>query len=124
MSNKVWNALRILLGLGYTVFGLNFFFHFLPQPPMGESAVTFIMALIGSGYLFTLLKVTEIVGGLLLLSGKATPFALVLLAPITVNIVAFHLFLDPATGMAAYLIGAIHIALAATRFEPYKALFK
>lgn len=124
MSNKVWNILRIALGLGFTIFGLNFFFNFLPQPPLGEPAVNFLMALIGSGYLFTLVKVTEVVGGLLLLSGKATPFALILLAPITLNIVAFHLFLDPATGIPAYALGALHVTLAASRFEPYKGLFK
>ena len=42
-----------------------------------------------------LIKGTEVVAGLLLLSGRVVPFALTLLAPVVVNIVAFHLFLAP-----------------------------
>ncbi|MDX1957486.1 MAG: DoxX family protein [Leptospiraceae bacterium] len=89
---------RILLGLIYTVFGLNFFFHFLPQPPLNEKAVSFIMALVNSGYAMNLVKVVEVSSGLLLLSGFYSPLALVLSAPITINIFLFHAFLAPENG--------------------------
>jgi uncharacterized membrane protein YphA (DoxX/SURF4 family) len=48
-----------------------------------------------TGYFFPLLKGTEVVAGLLLLANVATPLALVLLAPIVVNISFFHAFLAP-----------------------------
>jgi uncharacterized membrane protein YphA (DoxX/SURF4 family) len=87
-------AARLLLGLIFTVFGLNFFLHFLPTPPPpSPRAAAFGGALFASGYLFPLLKVTEIVAGLLLLTGRFVPLALTLLAPIVVNILGFHLFL-------------------------------
>ena len=60
------------------------------------------------GYFFPLLKATEVTVGLLLLSGRFVPLALVLLAPILVNIVGFHIAVAPAgLGMALFLT-ALH----------------
>jgi putative oxidoreductase len=87
---------RILLGLMFTVFGLNFFFHFLPQPPPPPAAGAFAGALLATGYIFYLLKVLEVASGLALLSGFFVPLALTVLAPIIVNILFFHAFLAPA----------------------------
>jgi uncharacterized membrane protein YphA (DoxX/SURF4 family) len=112
-------ASRLLLGLAFVVFGLNGFLHFLPQPPPPEAAGPFLGGLFSTGYFIPLLKGTEIVAGAMLLAGVAVPVALVILAPILVNILAFHLFLAPAgTGMAIALI-ALELHLAWT----YRAVF-
>jgi hypothetical protein len=89
-------AARVFLGLVFTVFGLNGFFHFLPQPPAPAAAMGFAGALAASGYMFPLLKGTEVVAGLLLLGNRFVPLALTLLAPVIVNILFFHAFLAPA----------------------------
>ena len=89
------NAARIFLGLVFTVFGLNFFLHFLPMPPAPPRAAAFAGALFGSGYFFPLLKSIEVVAGLLLLANLFVPLTLAVLAPIIVNIIGFHLFLEP-----------------------------
>ena len=94
---------RILLGLMFTVFGLNFFFHFIPQPPPPPAAGAFAGAMFATGYLFNLLKVLEVLSGLALLSGFFVPLALAVLAPIIVNILFFHAFLAPA-GLAVPLL--------------------
>jgi len=90
-------AARILLGLVFFVFGLDGFLHFVPQPttppPAGAMALGF--ALVKSGYLFQLIKGTEVVVGALLLCNRLVPLALALIAPVIVNIVAFHAFLAP-----------------------------
>lgn len=106
-QSKAPTVARVLLGLGFTLFGLNGFFGFMPMPPMPEEAGKFMGALAATGYFFPLLKVTETVSGLLLLSGRYVPLALTLLAPVLVNIIAFHLFLAP----AAILPGAIFLGL-------------
>jgi len=103
MKTKVTLVARILLGLIFLVFGANGFFHFLPQPPMSGPPADFIGALLATGYLFPLLKGTEVVVGALLLSGRLVPLALTVLAPVVVNIVAFHLFLAP-SGLAVPLV--------------------
>jgi uncharacterized membrane protein YphA (DoxX/SURF4 family) len=96
---------RILLGLVFTVFGLNGFFHFIPQPPPPPAAAAFAGALFATGYFFPMLKSVEVAAGLLLLSGRFVPLALTVLAPIVVNIVFFHAFLAPAgIGLAVVLV--------------------
>ena len=96
---------RILLGLIFAVFGLNGFLNFLPQPELNPAAGAFMGALAGAGYMFPLIKGTEVVAGVLLLANRAVPLALVLLAPIIVNIAAFHLVLQPGLGMVVLLVG-------------------
>src|SRR6266436_2343571 len=73
-------AARLFLGLVFTVFGLNFFLHFLPSPTPAPRAAAFAGALFGSGYFFPLLKTTEVVAGLLLLTGRFVTLALAVLA--------------------------------------------
>ena len=94
---------RVLLGLALLVFGLDYFLHFLPQQEHGAEATAFLTALGETGYMWPLIKVTEILCGVLLISGQFVPLALVLLAPLMVNFLAFHLVLEPA-GLAIPLV--------------------
>lgn len=103
---------RVLLGLVFFVFGLNGFLHFLPQPPHEGVAATFLGGLAASGYFFPLLKATEVVSGALLLANRFVPLALVVLAPVVVNIVAFHAALDHAGLGVALVVLALEIGLA------------
>lgn len=98
---------RALLGLAFSIFGLNGFLGFIPQPPHPGAAGDFLGALAATSYMFPLIKGTELVAGLLLLSNRFVPLALTLLAPVLVNIVAFHLFLDPkGIGIVVVLLAA------------------
>lgn len=112
MKEKAPVIVRVLLGLIFVVFGLNGFLHFLPMPPMPAAAGKFMGGLGASGYFFPLLKGTEVIVGLLLISGFFVPLALVILAPITINIVAFHLFLAPAGIVMPIALLAFHLFLA------------
>lgn len=94
---------RLVLGTGFTVFGLNGFLQFIPVPPPPPAAGSFLGALVATGYLFPLIKGTEVVSGLLLLRNRYVPLALTLLAPVLVNIVLFHAFLAP-EGLAVPLV--------------------
>jgi len=103
---------RVLLGLVFFVFGLNGFLHFIPQPPHEGVAATFLGGLAASGYFFPLLKGTEVLAGAALLANRFVPLALVVLAPIIVNIFAFHAALDASgVGLAVVLV-ALEIGLA------------
>src|SRR5262245_50252873 len=110
-SGKLPTAARILLGSIFVIFGLNGFFHFLPPPPAPPPAQAFMGALAATGYFFPLLKATEVTAGALLLAGFV-PIALTLLAPIIVNIVAFHAFLAPGNYAIVGLVLACEIYLA------------
>jgi putative oxidoreductase len=84
---------RVLLGLVFTVFGLNGFLHFFPNPPVPGLAGQFMEALLGSHY-YVIAFGTELIGGVLLLSNRYVPLALTLLGPVIVNILSFHMFLN------------------------------
>lgn len=103
-SEKAPHAARLLLGTVFTVFGLNGFLGFLPAPALNAEGGAFMGALAATGYMFPLIKGTEVIAGLMLLSGRLVPLALVLLAPVVVNIAAFHLMLQPNLGMVALLV--------------------
>lgn len=113
---------RVILGLIYFVFGLNFFFQFLPQPPSTEAMSSLTGAIFMSGYLFQFIKITEIIGGALLLLNLFTPLALVILAPITLNILIMHAFLDPAGLPVGLVLTVVHIALGYFYFDKFKPM--
>ena len=101
---------RVLLGLLFLVFGLNGFFHFMgPMPEMQGQAGAFITALASTGYIYVI-ALLQVVGGLcLLLGARFVPLGLTLLGPVIVNIVLFHLFLEPsglpmAIGISAFAL--------------------
>ncbi len=99
---------RVLLGLIFAVFGVVGLFGLGPQPEIGEEAAAFMGAMMDTGYLWPLVKVTEIVCGILLILGVFVPLALVVLAPIALNILLFHVFLAPegtAIGIVAVVLG-------------------
>jgi uncharacterized membrane protein YphA (DoxX/SURF4 family) len=121
-SSKLPIVARVLLGAVFLVFGLNGFLHFLPQPPAPPRAMAFAGALAASGYFFPLLKATEVVAGALLLLGFV-PIALTLLAPIVVNIVAFHVFLAPGNYAVVGLVLAAEIYLAVVHRAAFAPLF-
>lgn len=107
---------RILLGLMFVVFGSNAFLQFMPMPELPDNhAGNFIRALAGSGYMYAI-AVVQVLGGALLLLGRFVPLGLTLLGPIVVNIVLYHLFLDP-SGMAMALIVAALWAFLVWRYR-------
>jgi uncharacterized membrane protein YphA (DoxX/SURF4 family) len=113
---------RILLGSIFVVFGLNGFLHFIPQPPMPDAAIAFFGGLAASGYMIPLLFATQVAGGALLLA-RLVPLALVVLAPVIVNIVAFHVFLAPDGLPLAALVSGLAAFLAWSHREAYRPLF-
>src|ERR1041385_698951 len=87
---------RTLLGLLFVVFGSNIFLHFIPMPPPSEGpARDFMTALFVSHYLYVV-GALQVVGGLLLFTGRWVPLGLTLVGPVIVNIVCFHALMAPA----------------------------
>jgi putative oxidoreductase len=115
---------RILLGLVFFGAGLAGFitrFAFPPDPPEGLLALTRGFA--ATTYFMPLLKGTELACGLLLLSGAYVPLALVVLAPIVLNIFLTHLFLAPSGLPLAIVIGLLEAYLAFFA-EPYRSIVR
>ena len=125
MSTKLPATIaRILLGLVFFVFGLNGFLQFLPMGEHPGPAGAFLGALAATGYMFPLIKGTEVVTGLLLLSGRFVPLALTLLAPVLVNIAAFHFALDPKGAGLVVVLLALEGYLAWVNRAAFAPLFR
>jgi putative oxidoreductase len=115
---------RVLLGLLFVVFGLNFFLHFLPMPtPEPDSPpARFFSVMGGSGWMATV-AVCQVVGGLLLLSGYLAPLGLAVLAPVIVNIQLYHLFIDHQFNPVAVGVLAMEVFLIWRYWPHFAPLF-
>jgi uncharacterized membrane protein YphA (DoxX/SURF4 family) len=95
---------RLLLGLIFVVFGLNGFLNFISMGPMPSGlAGQFIGALAQSHY-FWVVAALQVAGGTLLLVNRFVPLALVLLGPVIVNIILYHVFLNPSGAVPAIVV--------------------
>jgi len=86
---------RYLLGLMFTVFGLNGFLHFIHQPPPANPLALQFFTAVSASHFAAFFFAIQVLGGLLLLSGFFVPLALTLLAAELYNILAFHLTMAP-----------------------------
>jgi putative oxidoreductase len=102
---------RVLLGLIFLVFGLNGFLHFIPMRPPTGVAAQFMGAIFTSHY-WVMIFAVQVIGGALLLANRYVPLALVLLAPVIVNILFFHLFMAPAGVPLAIVVVGLWILVA------------
>lgn len=124
MNKTIEIVLRWLAGIILVVFGANKFLNFLPMPELPEGDMkTFFTGMMASQYLFKLIGLVEIVVGLLFILKKWMPFALVLLAPVSVNMVLTHLFLDPKGIMMAAVVFLINALLIWAYWGKLKQLF-
>jgi uncharacterized membrane protein YphA (DoxX/SURF4 family) len=86
---------RYLLGLIFVVFGLNGFLHFIKQPPPPSPVALQYLIALSSSRLLGVVFALELIAGLLLLANRFVPLALVILAPVLVNILLYHGLMDP-----------------------------
>src|SRR5881397_4338691 len=115
---------RVLLGLMFVVFGSNIFFHFIPMPPQKPSLATdFSKALMESHYIYVV-GLLQVIGGLLLLIGRYVPLGLTLLGPVIVNILLFHIFLQPSGLPLAVVVSALALFLLCVYRGAFSGLLK
>ncbi|MCW9705509.1 hypothetical protein [Fodinibius salsisoli] len=121
---KVVTVSRFLLGFMFFVFGLNGFFHFLPQPAMPEQAAQFMGALVQSGYMMPLVFAVQLFAGISLLANRFVPLALILLVPVIVNIIGFHLSLAPASIVPGVVAAVLNLYLLVAYLPAYKPMLR
>lgn len=126
MNSTFTKIIRLILGLGLLFFGLSklIHFNFMPIHIYTGDAALFIDSLSNSGYILKFIGILEIFIGLMLVLGKWVPFALLLLAPISVNILLFHLFLDTPGLIIAIIVIALNGILIYKHWQAYRSLFQ
>jgi len=114
---------RILLGLVFFVFGLNGFLNFIPQPPLPTGmAGQFLTVLVQSHYVL-FVSAIQLAGGVLLLVNRYVPLALVLLGPVIVNILLFHLLLNRTDFVIAIIVAILWGIVAFHHRKHFSGLF-
>jgi putative oxidoreductase len=118
---------RIVLGIVFLAFGLDFFLHFISGivrfPGLDRKADNYLTALTHAEYFFPCLKVLEILCGLGLLINRFTALFLIMLFPITFNIFLFDIFLGPQLLFLGGVLIALNIFLLIAYRKNYKGLF-
>ncbi len=84
----------VILGLLFVMSGVVVLFKLAPMPklPEGSPAALFMGAFMPTGYM-NFVKVLEILGGVLVALPRTRNWGLLILGPILVNILAYHVFL-------------------------------
>jgi putative oxidoreductase len=115
---------RYLMGLIFTIFGLNGFFNFIHQPPPTNPLTIQFLVSVSESHFAAFFFGIQLLGGLLLLSGYFVPLALTLLAAELFNILAFHLTLSPATIAPALVTSVLWVLVFLQYRESFNGIFQ
>lgn len=123
MKDKIQLVARIILGLILLVFGLNVFFQFLPQPEMEmpEAAQKLIEGMMAAQYFMPLIGGVQVVVAVMLLTNRFVALGLLLLAPLSVNIILYHAFLDLKSILPGLIVAGLNLYLMfanKTKYDP------
>lgn len=113
---------RVLFGLLYAFSAIVVLFDLVKAPPPTGAVKTFMEGVAATNYLLPFIKITELVCGLLLLSGRFVPLATVMIFPVTLNIFLFHIFVAPEGIITGVVVLAMNLFLAYACRKNYAGL--
>jgi putative oxidoreductase len=113
---------RTLMGLLFLFASISVLFNLIQQPELTGNVKTFMDGVKATGYLLTLIKLTELVCGIAFVTGRFVALACVVIAPIIVNIFLFHIFVDPTGLPVAISLVLANSFLAYANWDKYKPL--
>ncbi len=116
-------VVRVLMGLMFAFSAIVVLFKLVPQPELTGEIKTFMDGVNATGYMMTTIKVIELVCAAAFLSGRFVPLAAVVIFPININILLFHITLAPEGLLVAVLLMIGNLFLAWYYREKYKPLF-
>lgn len=117
-------TLRWIAGLFYSLIGANGLLRLIPMPEGTTPAgIAFFAALTASGFMLTLLALSFLVGGLLLLLDRTAPLGLVVLAPPIVVIPLYNWLLEAQPFTSGPFVVAIELFLAWYYWDRFKPLW-
>ena len=114
---------RLLLGLISVVFGLNGFLNFLSMGPMPAGLAGQFMGALFLSHYYWVVAAVQIIGGALLLVNRFVPLALVLLGPVIVNIICYHLFLNPSGVVPAAVVTVLWLIVFYGHRQHFSGIF-
>ena len=114
---------RILLGLIFVVLGLNGFLGFLNMGPMPTGLAGQFMGALFLSHYYWVVAGLQVIGGALLLVNRFVPLALVLLGPVIVNILCYHVFLNHAGAPPAIVATVLWLIVFYAKRQYFSGIF-
>ena len=115
-------VIRILMGLMFAFASIAFFFKLVDAPEPTGSVKIFNDGIAASIYLMPTVKVVELLCAIAFLSGRFVPLATVVLFPVNLNILLFHVFLEPSGLFMAILLMLGNLFLAYNYRDKYMSM--
>jgi putative oxidoreductase len=122
-NRKLVRTVQIVLGLHLLFSVVSAYVQIFPVPEFSEAGGAFLGALFATGYILPLMQLVFVLSGLMFIFDKWSAFGVVLLAPITVNIILFHIFLDFSGFWIALVFTILNIYLLTIHWPRYKGMF-
>jgi len=124
-NRKLVRTVQIIFGIVLIIFALNLLFQFMPGPQFGDDGNNFLGALAASGYIFQVMALIWIVGGLFFILDKFSPLGAVIIFPISLNIILFHLFFNEFASIpVGLIIFLVNIYLLYVHWNIYRPMFR
>jgi len=114
---------RILLGLIFVVFGLNGFLNFLDMGPLPSGLAGQFMGALFVSHYYWVIAALQVACGALLLVNQFVPLALMLLGPIIVNIICYHVFLNPSGAAPAAVVTVLWLIVFYRNRQHFSGIF-
>jgi putative oxidoreductase len=124
MKHRIYTVIRYLFGVAMTFFGISNLFQLLPPHQFPGEAGRLMLAFADSGYILQAVGITQLLLGIALLVNRFIPLALLLFAPVVVNVMLFHLFLDTSSILMAMPVIGITIFLFIYHKAQFSSLLK
>jgi putative oxidoreductase len=124
MKHRIYTVIRYLFGAATTFFGTSNLFQFLPPHQFPGEAGKLMQAFTGSGYILQAVGLTQLLLGIALLLNRFVPLALLLFAPVALNVFLFHLFLDASGILMAMPVIGITVFLFIYHKSHFSSLLK
>lgn len=104
MKNKILFVVSLLFGLVFINSGFNKFFYYMPVPEdLPEKVVKTMEAFNSIGWVYPLVAVIEILGGLLFIPKKTRALGAIVIIPVMAGIIVHHITVAP-SGLAVPLV--------------------
>lgn len=113
---------RVLMGLLFLFASISVLFNLIQPPELTGKTKTFMDGVNASVYLMPLIKITELLCGIAFVSGFFVPLATVVIAPITLNILLYHIFVDTSGLPVAIFLVLANLFLAYANWDKFRPL--
>lgn len=125
MKKKIQFILSLLFGLVFINAGLNKFLNYMPVPEdLPEKIMKMSAAFVEIGWLFPLVAVAEIVGGIFFIIPKLRQLGAIIIFPVMVGIVLTHITAAPSGLPMALILLAILLWIIFDNRDKYLPMVK